>query len=146
MAKKSDQKTLALIQQVKKQKDAIAAAERPQWKTNCSFRFHEGDKPHNLHVVKDIQLLVEIASFLWAKNRDYTEAAKALGVEDAPSWDYEGFPLTDWLDDVKLRITKVQIETKRRKLEALEERLNKIVSPELRAQMELEAIEAELDL
>ena len=143
--KKTDTKTLALIKAVQKQKADISAAEKPNWKTNCSFRFLEGSKPHNLHVVSDIQRLVEIASFLYAKNRDYTEASKALGVEDAPSWSYEGFPLTDWLDDVKMRITKVQIATKKKKLETLETRLNAIVSPELRAEMELEAIAAELE-
>lgn len=40
---------------------------------------------------------------------------------------------------------KIQIQDKRKKLEKLESRLEKIITPELRAKMELEAITAELE-
>jgi len=47
--------------------------------------------------------------------------------------------------DVKTRIGKVSIDKKKRQLEALETRLEKIVSPELRAEMELQAIKELLE-
>jgi len=47
--------------------------------------------------------------------------------------------------DVKTRIGKVSIHKKKRQLEALETRLEKIVSPELRAEMELQAIKELLE-
>lgn len=43
-----------------------------------------------------------------------------------------------------VRIMKIQIASEKEKLESLETRLNKIISPEKRAELELEAIEAEL--
>lgn len=148
MAKKTnsntDQLTLNLIQEVKKQKEEIAKAEKPNWITNCSFSYTE--KPNdatNIHVEANIRNLVCIAAFLKERERAYKEAAETLGV-DAPAFTWGGFSVNDWLEDLKMRINKIQIASKRKKLEALEARLNAIISPELRAKMELEAIANEL--
>jgi len=147
MAKKTtttDAKTLELIQLVKRQKEEIAQAERPNWITNCSFSYGEnGSAPISLHVEANVRSLVLIVAFLLDKERTYGEAATRLGV-DAPAFQWGGFAVGDWIEDVKMRINKIQIAQKRKKLEALEERLNRIVSPELRAKMELEIIESEL--
>lgn len=145
MAKtKTDAKTLELIQQVKRQKEEIARAERPNWTTNCSFSYTENSaNAINIHVEANIRNLVCIASFLVDKEKNYKETAKLLGVE-APDFTWQGFSVKDWLEDIKMRINKVQIASKKKKLELLETRLNAIISPELRAEMELEAIEAEL--
>lgn len=145
MAKtKTDAKTLELIQAVKRQKEDIAKAERPNWATNCSFSYSEsGGNAVNLHVESNIKNLVCIAAFLMDKAKSYKSAAAELGVE-APDFNWQNFSVNDWLEDVKLRINKVQIASKKKKLEALEERLNKIISPDLRAEMELEAIQNEL--
>jgi hypothetical protein len=45
---------------------------------------------------------------------------------------------------MSFQTNKVQIASKREKLSKLEERLKKIISPELQAELELEAIESEL--
>jgi hypothetical protein len=52
--------------------------------------------------------------------------------------------VADWEADIKAKILKIQITSEEKKLAALEERLNKIISPELRRKMELDAIKAEL--
>lgn len=140
----TDEKILGLIKEVNRQKEEIAKAEKPQWKTNQNFPWVEG-KPDVivLHVERNIKTLLEIAAFLVQKEESYMHVAADLGV-DAPPFTWNGFPVADWVEDVKMRINKVQIASKKAKLEALEERLGKIVSPELRAKMELEAIAAEL--
>lgn len=148
MAKKpagtTDQKTLDLIKEVARQKAEIAKAEKPKWQTNCNFSYEEDSaKTIVLHVERDIKTLVNIAAFLVKKEEAYMEVAADLGVE-APSFTWKGFSVVDWLEDVKMRINKIQIASKKAKFEALEERLNKIISPELRAEMELEAIANEL--
>lgn len=149
MAKKvavtTDQKTLNLIQEVKRQKNEIAKLEKPNWKTNCSFSYIEGklDGVTNIHVESNIRKLLLIASFLIGKERDYKEAVSCLGVEGY-EFTWEGFSVLSWLEDIKLRIGKIQIASKREKLELLEARLNANISPELKAQMELDAIENEL--
>ena len=145
MAKKTttDSKTLELIQEVKKRKEEIASAERPNWKTNCSFPHDGTSASTNIHVESSIYNLVSIVAFLRSKEVAYKEAADHLGV-DAPAFSWGNSSVSDWVDDIKTRINKIQIVTKKKKLEALESRLNLIISPELRAQLELEAIEAEL--
>lgn len=140
----TDQKTLELIREVAKQKEEISKAERPSWTTNCSFSYTERPSDAvNIHVESNIRNLVCIAAFLKEKEKSYREAAEALGVE-APAFTWSGYAVSDWLSDLKLRINKIQIASKKKKLETLETRLNAIISPELRAQMELEAIASEL--
>jgi len=143
---KADKKTLDLIKEVKRRKEEISKAERPNWKTNCSFSPTNGRQNDaiNLHVTKDVQTLVSCAALLREQERAYNEAATDLSV-DAPEFTWGGFPVSEWLDDIKTRINKTQIATKKSQLEKLETRLNAIISPELRRDMELEAIAAELD-
>jgi hypothetical protein len=69
-----------------------------------------------------------------------------LGVENPPDFKFtwDNFTADEWIGDIKARIAKIQISAEKEKLENLEKRLNKIVSPEKRAELELEAIEQEL--
>lgn len=145
MAKKTDQKTLELIREVKRRKEEISKAERPVWITNCSFSYSGGrhNDAINIHVEANVQNLVLIAAFLRDRERSYNEAAVELGAE-APPFTWGGFKVADWLEDLKARLNKIQIASKKKKLEELEARLNAIISPELRAQLELEAISSEL--
>ena len=144
-AKKTDQKTLDLIKEVQRQKAEIAKADRPQFRTNCSFAYVEGSSAAvNIQVESKVKNLILIAAFLQERELSYKKAATTLGVENPPDFTWGDFPVADWLEDLKLRIGKIQIAVKRKKLEALEERLGKIISPELRAEMELEAIASEL--
>ena len=142
---KTDKQTMDLIKKVQQQKEEIAKAEKPNWITNCSFTYIEGSaKTVNLHVCRDVRDMVCIAAFLKDREASYKAVAVDMKV-DAPDFTWDGFSVSDWMKDIKTRIDKVQIESKKKKLEALEARLNKIVSPELRAEMELAAIAAELD-
>ena len=147
MAKKAvDTKTLQLIAEVKKQKSEIARADRPTWRTNCSFSYLEGSsQTTNLQVESDVRKLIGIAAFVEEKHASYASAASSLSVESPPAFTWCGFSREDWIEDIKTRLMKIQIAAKRRKLEVLEERLNSIISPELRAQIELEAIARELN-
>ena len=142
----TDKKTLDLIALVKTKKEQIAQAEKPAYKTNCSFSFIEGNRSNatNLHTETDVRKLIGMAAHLLLLNDGYFAAANALEVENPPPFTWDGFTAAEWIGDIKMRITKVQIAAEKKKLEALEERLNKIISPELRAQLELEAIASEL--
>ena len=145
MAKKTDQKTLDLIKEVERQKAEISKIERPNWKTNCSFSYVEGNAANltNIHVESNVKNLVCIAAFLRDRETSYDQTALLLGV-DAPKFSWNGSSVSDWLEDIKMRINKIQINSKKQKLELLENRLNAIISPELRAEMELQKIESEL--
>ena len=142
MAKKTDEKTLALIKEVKDRKAEIAKIMKPNWITNCSFSLQSGAAPTNLHVESDVARLIRYAGILITAETNYRAAAAALGVESVPDFMWDNSSVVDWLADIKSRINQVQIASKKKKLEALEARLNAVISPELRAEMELEAIEA----
>lgn len=138
----ADEKTMLLIRQLKQQKAEIEAAERPQWNTNCSYAYR-GASPSNIQVMVDVSLLIRIAADLIRDEAAYIEASAKLGV-DAPPYAVSGYPVKEWLADIKTRINKVQLNAKKQKYDILEARLNAIVSPELRAEMELQAIQDEL--
>lgn len=146
MAAKTDKRTIELINEVKRRKQEIAKIEKPNWKTNLSFCFVEGKKNDAiaLHTVANVKTLISMAAFLMERRDNYEKAAKLLGVEQPPEFTWDGFSVEDWLEDFKMKISKIQIVSKRKKLEELEQRLGKIISPELRAEMELEAISEEL--
>jgi len=148
MAKKvtTDQKTLALIEDVKNRKKEISQLERPNWLTNCTFSCVEGKLSDsiNLHVESNIKNLIGCASYLRDKERSYNETVIALGIE-ASAFIWNGFSVSDWCEDIKTRINKIQIESKKKKLEVLESRLSAIISPELKAELELQSIANELD-
>lgn len=144
MAKATDEKTLALIKEVQRRKEEIKKLEA-RWtpNTNCSFSFVEGQASGtvNLRTVTSLPTLISIVSFLMDRENSYNTAAKVLGVDEVPDFKWGGFTVKEWTEDVKTRVGKVQLDKKKRQLEALESRLEKIVSPELRAEMELQAIE-----
>lgn len=144
MAKAADERTLKLIEEVKKRKAEIAQAEKPNYTTNMSFRRQEGARPVNLHVEQDVATLVGVVAFLRQQEAAYTTAAKELELEKPPAFEWDGFTVNEWVGDIKTRLNKVQIKAKKEALAKLEQRLDKIISPELRAEMELAAIEAEL--
>lgn len=147
MLQQTDEKTLKLIDEVRRQEAEIAKLDHPVWKTNCSFSYTEGraDSVCNLHVESNVEILIKIAAFLTSREAAYNEVIKTLDLgADMPPFKWNGFHVPDWLDDLKTRIGKIQISSKRKKLETLKTRLEGIVSPELRAQLELEAIEKEL--
>jgi hypothetical protein len=156
---KTDEQTLALIklvaqkkEEIKKliklvaqKKEEIKKAEKHSFITNCSFSFSpEGGNSINLHLVRDVDTFLHIAAFLIEREKNFAEAAAKLGVENVPKFKWGGYLASDWMLDLKAKLDKIQISEKKQKLEVLEQRLNSIISPELRRELELEAIKAEL--
>lgn len=144
---KTDDKVIKLMADVKRRKEEIAEAEKPNFTTNMSFSFVPGEsRPMNLRVEKSVAKLVEIAGFLVSQQVLFANGAKVLGLtsQETPEFLWDGFRPEDWLKDIKTLLNKLQITNKKKQLAALEARLDKIVSPELRAEMELAEIEKEL--
>ena len=66
-----------------------------------------------------------------------------MGVDYKFTW--LGFSVDEWKNDFQTRVNQISIQEKRKELAEIESRLNAIISPELKAQMELEAISKLLD-
>lgn len=134
-----DELVQELFNVVQTKKAEIAKAEKPNWATNCSFRFNkETSSNTNLQVCSDVEELVNILGFLCDKKRGFDEAQKITETKLKFKW--LGFTFDEWASDVKTRIDKIQISNKKKDLELLEERLDKLVSPELKRKLELAEI------
>lgn len=143
MANKSaDELVLEMLVKVDRKKKEIAKAKvRPTWKTNCSF----GKDPNssqdrmNIQVIKEPRKLIEICAFLNGIQGSLNTAAQELGFDFDGTW--LNYSINDWKDDLKTRASQLTIEKKQKELDELDERVNKLVSPEQRRVMELTALQ-----
>lgn len=136
-----DELVLDLLKEVQKQKLEIEKAEKPTWETNCAFRFNV-DTAHsiiNIQIITDVRKLKEILAFLIEREKASKEAAKRLGLEDE-AFTWLGFTVAEWEADLVTRVNIIQITAKRKKLAETEQKLNSLVSPEKKAELELQAI------
>jgi hypothetical protein len=143
----TDQIAQGLIQEVKKQKQEIAKIKRPEWKTNRVFSYIDNDtsKAINLATVSDTFTLIKIASFIETSNLNFINAAGCLGLDSNNyTFTWMGFTPDDWIKDLRARVQQIQVKTKEDKLKSLEQRLDSIISPELKRELELQAIIEEL--
>ena len=140
-----DDQVMKLLVTVDKKKKEIAALKaRPTWKTSCTF----GRDPNssqdriNIQTVRETRKLVEVYAFLATQQTELKKAADELGVDFDGAW--LNYPISDWQDDIRTRIGMLSIEKKQKELDVLDERVNRLVSPEQRRAMELKAIQQEL--
>jgi hypothetical protein len=66
--------------------------------------------------------------------------AKEFGISEY-KFKWLGFSYEDWSSDFQTRINKININKKKEELQNLETRLNSLISPELRRELELKEIE-----
>lgn len=137
-----DQKVKALFEKVQTMKAAIAKAEKPNWNTSGSFGF-TANSTHdrfNIQTETNPRKLVEVLAFLKGREANVVESAQELGV--AVDFTWLGYTTEEWKQDLLTRANQINIQAKKKELSDLETRLSGLISPELKAQMELEAIEA----
>lgn len=142
----TDQIVLQLLAKVEEKKKQIGNAERPSWNTNCSFGFDPNNNDRiNIQVVRDLEVLVGIHAFLSHRYESYLNSLKSLGIteKEAP-FKYLGFSYENWASDIHTRLNGLRIKAKRDELASLEARVNGLVSPEQRRQIELQKLVAEI--
>ena len=137
----TDKVTLKLLATVAEKRAEISKAEKPTWNTNCNFTFTDGTR-FNLHTVNNEDVILRALSSMIVHKNAWREAIEIMGSKAEFEWN--GFTFDEWVEDFKTRLTKVNIEKKKKDLEKLQKRLDAVITPELKAKMELEAIEKEL--
>lgn len=136
-----DERVQLLFAKLQAKKAEVANAERPQYITSGLFRYSESvGNTVDIMSARDERKLVEILTFLKERSEKYAEAAKELGVEVTFTW--LGFTVEEWIKDLRTRVSILQIAKRRTELKELEARVNAVMTPELRRQMEMEALEA----
>ena len=143
--KSTDEAVMTLLRKVQDKKDQIVkASKKPQWKTNCTIGYdpETASGRVNIMTVRDPIKIVDLYAFLIQK-ADYRQRA-ATDLDVTTDLTYMGYPIEDWKDDLKSRVDQLNIDKKKKELEVLDKRVNSIVSPDQRREMELVALEAEL--
>lgn len=140
----NDELVLQLIAKVKQKKSEISAAQKPRWETSCTLGYSPDSVQDriNIQTVTDINKLVDLYAFLDAKQEYYNVAAEVLGTSSKIK--YMGYSFADWKKDIKSRVDQININSKKKDLETLEARLDKLVTPEQRRDIELAEIQKEL--
>ena len=138
-----DERVLALFEKLQSKKAEVANAERPVYVTGGQFRYSESvGTSVDIMTVRDERKLVEILVFLKDRSERYPAACEELGVEAEFKW--LGFTYDEWKQDLKTRVSVLQIAKRKAELKELEARVNAVMTPELRAELELKALEAEI--
>src|SRR5690606_32029610 len=117
-----------------------------KWKTKCTFSYTgvPSNESVNLHVLSNVNTLIGIYSFLLVQDRAFKDACKELSVDAEFQW--QGHSLDAWTHDIKTRIDQIMVIENQKKLDSLQKRLDVLISPELRAKLEIEQIQKELGL
>jgi hypothetical protein len=132
----TDERVLALQDKVKAKKAEIEKAERPSWKTNCSFSTSKSKI--NIQTVSKVEDLIDLTVILLHESTLHAAACKALGVEI--KYLKDGFTVDDWMSDFKTRVSKIEILKKKKELAVMEARLSKMLSPEAQLEIELKEL------
>jgi hypothetical protein len=140
----SDIKVQELLDIVNKKKAEIAALEvKPNWVTNCAFKwFVDANAIVNIQTANEQQIL-DILVFLLNKEVMHTRATEILGLDN--KFTYLGYTLNEWTIDLKTRLSRLSISTKKSELATLEKRLNNLMSADFKTQLELDEITKLLD-
>lgn len=139
MSTQTDKTVLDLLNKVKAKKQEIEGIKRPDWKTSCSLTFAESAGARvNIQTCSDINVLLDLTARLIEREKNLGEAACILGI--FPPVKYNGYSFSDWKTDLKTRASQLNVKAKQEELNKLEERVNKLVSPEQRREIELEEL------
>lgn len=148
MTKNTDTVVMEMLEKVQAKKAEIEKAlSIPRWRTNCSIDVTWSCLPNrdikssnriNLATITDTNVILDLFSLLTQRENDQKEVAKELNIK--PNLNWQAYSIDDWKKDLKDRMAQITVEQKRKELEELDKRINKLVSPEQRREMELEAI------
>ena len=140
------QKFFDIVQKKKLELEKITKAENRKWITNCSFAWDENNLSTriNLQTISDPRVIVKALAKLEQQAKHEAEAAEKLGVDEY-KFEWLNYSLEDWTQDFQTRLAKIQSTKKKKELAELETRLNALISPELKAEMELDAISKMLE-
>lgn len=128
---------------VKNKKAEIAQIERPNYFTNLSYQAFNGVVV-NLNTVNNLEGITTALADLINRKTSFDAAANELQLN--LTFRVGGYTYNEWEHDIKAKVAKIQVSTKKQELEILEKRLAALESPELKAERELADISKSLGL
>lgn len=130
---KNDEKILTLKKTIEKRKEELGKKEPFAPLTSCSLDF-EGTR-YNLHAINDMNTL----AYIMCKLHTLEMAAADLEL-DASMLVLAGFPVSDWMHDLKAKVSLVKRQTKENELKAFEKKLDALLSADKKTELEIDNI------
>jgi hypothetical protein len=131
----------AVLQKQRVEVEKTEKETKKSWKTTCTIRIASRAEQVNLQTANEATIQQVLADLLI--HRDYSaKAAHLLGLDDKE--EYANFKYDDWLEDCQKRIAVLKIKEKKARLDIIEKRIDGIVSPEKRREMEFENLKKDL--
>jgi hypothetical protein len=134
----NDTRIKELLQKVDQQRKALGEKPKAAWRTNGIFKYREGQHI-NINTVSDKLILVDALASLLETDASRKTAADVLGVSFKESL-YNGYTVSEYVEDFKLRCSILDWEIKKKLLLQTEDKLNSLVSEEAKTEMALDDI------
>lgn len=133
MATKNDERILELKKQIDAKKQELGKQPRFSPVTTCMFN-HHGNRIniHALTSIKDINAMLVYFNMYVMSAEDME-----INCEDIA---FDGFAVTDWIEDLKSKKTVMEYTVKKEQLTALEKKLDKLLSDDKKTELEIDAI------
>lgn len=134
MANNNDQKILDLKKQIEEKKTKLDKLQRFTPITNCSIEIDGVTRTNIQTLDKDsiVRLMVKLQS--------YKTAAEALDVSS--QYILSGYKPEDWIKDLKQRLDILSRKDEETKLKLMEDKLQALLSSDMKVQLELSEIES----
>ena len=141
----------SLLAKIEQAESEIASCSRPQWRTSCTYGNDSSPKKILIQTIqnkRDLCLIyAEITAQEVAWEVAYADLFNLDPVTDkVPELEISGYKVSDWKHDLKLRANILEVNTKKSALDNYKKRLDSLVSPEKRREIELKKIQKELGL
>lgn len=130
---KNDERILELKKQIEEKKKDLGKQPRFSPVTTCLFTYN-GNKV-NMHTLTSVK---EINTMLVYFNT-YVMSANDLDI-DCNDIVFDGFSVSDWMEDLKMKKEVVEYTAKKAQLTSLEKKLDKLLSDDKKTELEIEAI------
>lgn len=133
MSNVNDSKIMLLKAQIEEKKKKLESISKFIPITNCSIEF-EGER-YNIHTLQKEQLVT-----LMIKLNIHRLSGVDLGILD----DYiiSGYKVEEWIADIKAKLDVVSRKDEERKLKALENKLDQLLSEDKKVELEINEIES----
>ena len=133
MTTKNDDRILTLKKLIEDKKKELGKQPRFSPVTTCMFNYN-GNRI-NIHTLTSVK---EINAMLVHFNT-YAMSAENLGI-DCEDVCFDGFSVSDWMEDLNAKKTVVEYNEKKSQLNVLEKKLDKLLSDDKKTELEIDAI------
>jgi hypothetical protein len=127
----NDEQILQLKEVVKKKREELEKLKKEKKGFNTKLILDFFGQKYNFHVLSE-----EAGKLLLVRLGMYDREAKLREVELT----IDGYPISDWMEDIETKLRESDIRVKERKLKAFEEKLEEKLSEDTKTKMEIDSI------